>query len=78
MEPREPHPHASRSPRPKTRVGEVRLKCRKKIHRTSWMGGVDPMNIVIGTAVLAAPVVGAGIVLLAVVIVAAILIVILW
>lgn len=64
---------------PKTKVGAVRCAARDKVkEHSSWVGGVDPMNIVIGCGVVAAPVIGASIILAFAAIAVVVLLVILW
>jgi hypothetical protein len=64
---------------PKTRVGVKRCALRDALKTHSkWVGGVDPMNIMICLAIVAAPVIGAGLILIALVAVVLVLGVILW
>lgn len=64
---------------PKTKIGTVRCAARDKVKKhSSWVGGIDPMNIVIGCGVVAAPVIGASIILAFALVALVLVLVILW
>lgn len=63
----------------KTKVGSVRCAVRDDLKQHSnWVGGVDPMNVVLVLAIIAVPVIGATLMLLVLVAVALALVVFLW